>query len=99
MSLHSPLLSSIEMEHLLALGSRICLGSEVGSGCSGGREESGENGLDDRSEDDLGTVGGRESHPENKDELEDVVECYHMSAITVRMAIEEISTYGTSIRR
>lgn len=84
------------MEHLLTLRGRISLGSKVGGGRSGGREESSENWLNDGSEDDLSTVGGGESHPEDKDELEDVVECCHMSVVVKK---RYLSTYGTNIQR
>lgn len=82
--------------HLLGLSNRISLGSEVSSGSSAGREESSEDWLDDRSEDDLSAVGDWKSHPENKDELEDVVECCDVSAIVYAF---RKYTYGTSIRR
>jgi len=59
---------------LLAFRSRVGLGSKVGSCSSRLGEEAGEDWLDDGAEDKLGTVGHWESHPEDEDELEDVVE-------------------------
>lgn len=68
------------MTALLVLGRGISLRSEVSGGAAGLAEESGEDWLNDGSEHDLSAVGHWESHPENKHELEDVVECYHMLA-------------------
>lgn len=55
---------------LLGLGS---LGLEVGR-CARGGEVLGKDRLKEGAEDDLGTVGLWKSHPENKDELEGVIE-------------------------
>lgn len=72
--------------HLPGLVRLLCLGSKLGrirlcpqiSRCgSGVGEEAGEDGLNERSEQDLGTRGLGKSHPEDKDELEGVVECYY----------------------
>ena len=59
---------------LLALGSLISLASEVSGSAASRAEKAREDWLDDRSEDDTGAVGDRESHPEDEDELEGVVE-------------------------
>lgn len=59
--------------HLLALSRRVHFRPKVCSGAASGGEESGEDWLDNRSEDNLGSVGHRQCHPEDKDELEDVV--------------------------
>lgn len=53
----------------------IGLAAEVGSSGTGLGEESGEDRLDNGSEDDLSAIGHGKSHPEDKDELEYVVEC------------------------
>lgn len=68
---------------LLAFRSRINLAAEVGGCRSGLREEAGEDWLDERAEDDLGTVGHWEGHPKDEDELEDVVECWHRVSVWV----------------
>jgi len=52
----------------------IGLGSEVGGSRSTLGEEAGEHWLDQRTEDDLSTTSLGESHPEDKDELEGIVE-------------------------
>ena len=63
---------------LLAFESLVGLVADITRG-GGGRaatlEEAGEDWLEDRSEDDLGTVGDGKGHPQDQDELEDVVEC------------------------
>jgi len=56
------------------VGGRVNLGTEVGSGSTGSREVSCENWLEEGAEDDLGAVGEWKSEPEDKDELESVVE-------------------------
>lgn len=62
------------VNRLLAFESSVRLASNVGSSAAGAAEEAGESWLKDGSEDDLGTVGDREGHPQDQDELEDVVE-------------------------
>lgn len=60
--------------HLLGLDT-VGLRAEVG----GGRatlEEASEKWLEERAEDDDGAAGLGKSHPEDKDELEGVVECF-----------------------
>jgi hypothetical protein len=61
---------------LLAFRRGVDLAAEVGSSRAGLREEAGEDWLNERSEDDLGAVGHWEGHPEDQNELEDVVECW-----------------------
>ena len=59
---------------LLAFESSIGSGADLG-GC--GRlvlEEAGEKRVEERLEDNLSAIGDRESHPQDQDELEDVVE-------------------------
>lgn len=74
----------------VGLASRVNLGAEIGSSGPRLREVAGEDGLDERAEDDLGTTascqhmhhsfgdvylrGLGKSHPQNEDELEGVVE-------------------------
>lgn len=65
---------------LLAFHSRIGLAPKIGSCGSRLREEAGEDRLDQGAEDNLGAVGHWEGHPEDKDELEDVVKgCCNVS--------------------
>jgi hypothetical protein len=59
---------------LLRLGC-VRLGSEISSGGAGLGEEAREDRVDKGSEQDLSTRCLRKSHPEDKDELEGVVEC------------------------
>jgi hypothetical protein len=59
--------------HLLRLGGGIGLSTEVGRGRSA-REEAAQHRLEERVEDNLSAVGLGERHPQNEDELEDVVE-------------------------
>jgi len=75
---------------VLCRGIRLC--SKVSSGSAGVGEESGENWLNDGSEDNLSAAGHWESHPQDEDELEDIVKCYLMLASGVQ------SHYWTSIR-
>jgi len=53
---------------LLGLCTKIGRGGGVG-------KVAGEERLEERSEDNLGAAGLRESHPDDEDELESVVEC------------------------
>lgn len=69
---------------LLILGGGVSLRSEVSGGAAGLRKESGEDWLNDRSENDLSAVGHGQSHPKDEDEFEDIVECYHMLAPGLR---------------
>jgi len=57
----------------VGLGGSLSLGAEVGGG-SGAGEETANQGLEEGVEDNLSAVGLGESHPEDKGELEDVVE-------------------------
>lgn len=57
-------------------GGSIGLSAEVGSSCTSAREESSKDWLNDGSEDDLSAIGDWKSHPEDQNELEDIVECY-----------------------
>lgn len=50
--------------------------------------------MNDGSEDDLSAVSHRKSHPENEDELEDVVECCYMLAPDLRHV--DGQPYGTN---
>jgi len=59
---------------LLAFCCLVGLRAEIRCSCAAGGEESGEDWLDERAEDDLGTAGHWQRHPENQDKLEDVVE-------------------------
>ncbi len=61
------------------------------------REEAGEDRLNEGSEYNLGAVRLGESHPQDKDELEGVVESCDTSVTEHRQLDEE--TYGTSKRR
>jgi hypothetical protein len=61
------------MQYLLRLAGSLGLGLQVGRGRTT-REETGEQWLDEGVEDDLGAAELRKGHPENKGELEDVVE-------------------------
>jgi len=54
--------------------SRIDLGSQVGSSCTGSREVAGEYWLNEGAEDNLGSTSDWECEPKNKNELECVVE-------------------------
>lgn len=74
----------------MGLAGRVDLGAEIGGGGAGFREVAGEDGLEERAEDDLGATvscelrsciehfGGLrslgKSHPEDQDKLEGVVE-------------------------
>lgn len=60
------------MQYLLRLAGSLGLGLQVGRGGTA-REETGEQWLNEGVEDNLGAAELRERHPENKDELEDVV--------------------------
>ena len=62
------------MNCLLAFPSGVGLGPEVGGSGTSRREEAREDRLDDRAEDDLGAVRHRQGHPQDKDELEGIVE-------------------------
>jgi hypothetical protein len=55
---------------------RIRLCSEFTSSGASLREEAGEDGLDEGSEQDLGAGSLGKSHPEDENEFEGVVECY-----------------------
>jgi len=69
---------------LLILGGGVSLRSEVSGGAARLRKESGEDWLNDGSENDLSAVGHGQRHPKDKDEFEDIVECYHMLAPGLR---------------
>jgi len=62
------------VKRLLAFESSIRLASYIGGSVPSAAEEAREDGLKEGSEDDLGTVGDRESHPQDENKLEDVVE-------------------------
>jgi hypothetical protein len=65
---------SFKYVRLLAFGSGIGFGAKIsGSGSTLG-EKAGEDWLDEGSEDDLGPTCLRESHPQDEDEFESVVE-------------------------
>lgn len=59
---------------LLALGGRVDLGAEIGCGRASVGKEAGEDWVDEGAEDDLGTGGLGQGHPEDEDEFEGVVE-------------------------
>jgi len=59
---------------LLAFESLIGFASDVRGGAASLGEEAGEDRLDERSEDDLGSIGHGEGHPQDQDELEHIVE-------------------------
>ena len=63
------------LKHLLAFHSSVGLASNIGGGTTGLGEEAGEEWLENRTEDNLSAVRHWESHPQDQDELEDVVEC------------------------
>ena len=71
---------------LLVLSRGISLCSEVSRGGARGGEESGKDRLNNGSENDLSAAGHRESHPEYKDELEDIVECCHLLVLGMQDA-------------
>lgn len=60
--------------NLLGLASRVGVRAEVGGSGAGLGEVTREDGVEERAEDDLGTAGLGKGHPEDKDELEGVVE-------------------------
>jgi len=62
------------LTRLLSFERGISLASKIGGGTAGLAEEAGEDRLNERSKDDLGSVGDWESHPEDQDELEHIVE-------------------------
>ena len=74
---------------LVVLGGSVSSRSEVSGGGAGAREESREDWLNDGSEDDLSAAGRGKSHPEDQDEFEDIVECYHMSAPSSGAGMED----------
>jgi len=59
---------------LLAFESSIRLASDICGGATSLAKEAREDGLEDGSEDDLGAIGHWKRHPQNQDELENVVE-------------------------
>jgi len=59
---------------LLVLCRGVSLRSEISRCRAGAGEEPSEDWLDDGSEDDLGAIGHWKSHPQDEDELEDIVE-------------------------
>jgi len=59
---------------LLAFESGVRLASDICGSATSLAEEAGEDRLQDRPEDDLGTIGHWKGHPQNQDELENVVE-------------------------
>lgn len=82
------------LNRLLAFQSGISLASNIGGGATSLAEEARKDRVDDGSEDDLGAIGRGEGHPQDQDELEDVVErcreLVRMSGTVLRI------TYGTS---
>jgi len=58
----------------VGLGCLVSRGAEVGGGRAALGEEAGENWLDEGAEDNLSTTGRGETHPENENEFEGVVE-------------------------
>lgn len=62
------------VKRLLVFEGSIRLASDIGGSVTSAAEEAREDRLKEGSEDDLGTVGGRESHPQDENKLEDVVE-------------------------
>lgn len=85
---------------LLALSSRVDLGSEVCCSRATGGEESGKDWLNNRLEDDLSAASDWEGHPEDEDKLEGVVECCQTASVTrAGWGMEQADSYGTSIQR
>lgn len=81
---------------LLAFHGSIGLAPKIRGCRSRLREEAGEDRLDQGAEDNLGAVCHWEGHPEDEDELEDIVEgCHNVSTVT-RTHI--FATYETSRR-
>ena len=62
------------MAPLLALRCRVGLGANIRRGGAGVNEEAREDWVQESAEDNLGAVCHWEGHPEDQDELEDVVE-------------------------
>ena len=60
---------------LLALGCTVDFSAQIRRRGTTLAEESGEDRLNERAEDDLSTTGLRKGHPQDKDEFEGVVEC------------------------
>jgi len=76
------------MKRLLAFPSSVRLGPQIGGSGAGAGEEAGEDGLDDGAEDDLGAVGDGQSHPQNQDEFEGIVEREPVNGVD--QALEDI---------
>lgn len=81
---------------LLALDA-LGLSTEVGAGGLIAAEDRLQDRAEERPEDNLGTAKLRQSHPEDQDELEDVVE--GLITLATSLTREGERTYGTSIRR
>ena len=62
------------MGALLALHSRVCLGAKISGSLARLGEKAAEDWLDDGAKDNLSTHGHWKRHPEDKNELEGVVE-------------------------
>jgi hypothetical protein len=64
------------LSRLLAFQSSVGLGADIagGSGSTLTLEKAGKERVEEGSEDNLGAIGDGKGHPENQDELEDVVE-------------------------
>ena len=67
-------LDNDRLSRLLAFQSRIGLGADIAGGGSLALEKAGKEWVEERSEDNLSAVGDGKGHPQDKDELEDVVE-------------------------
>lgn len=66
--------ASLGILHGVRLGRLVSLRAKVGSSRAALGEKAGEDRLDEGAEDDLGATGLRESHPQDENELEGVVE-------------------------
>jgi hypothetical protein len=85
-------------KRLLAFASSIGLGAQIRCGAAAGGEEAGEDRLDERAEDNLGAVGHGESHPEDQNEFEGVVE--GCGILVTKCGVRRCTdTYGTSRQR
>lgn len=69
--------SNARASHLLALRSGVCLRAKIGSSRAGLREEAREDWLKERAEDKLSAASLWKGHPEDEDELEDVVKGWY----------------------
>jgi hypothetical protein len=79
---------------LLALGSGVGFRTEISGSGPALREEAGEDWLNEGSEHDLSAIGLRESHPQDKDEFECVIESYDGLANEHDQVGDQ--TYGTN---